>query len=74
MKIPYSYIWRSLWTRRLTTLLTLLGVTLVIFVFAAILPWKWFTSSVQDSIGSVVGQGALILKTGWDAWQVSGAG
>jgi ABC-type antimicrobial peptide transport system permease subunit len=37
MKIPLSYIWRSLWTRRLTTALTLLGVTLVIFVFSAIL-------------------------------------
>jgi ABC-type lipoprotein release transport system permease subunit len=37
MKIPISYIWRSLWTRRLTTALTLFGVALVIFVFAAIL-------------------------------------
>jgi ABC-type lipoprotein release transport system permease subunit len=37
MHIPISYIWRSLWTRRLTTVLTLFGVALVIFVFAAIL-------------------------------------
>lgn len=37
MKLPISYIWRSLWTRRLTTVLTLLGVALVVFVFAAIL-------------------------------------
>ena len=37
MKIPISYIWRSLWTRRLTTCLTLFGIALVVFVFAAIL-------------------------------------
>ena len=37
MKIPFSYSWRSLWTRRLTTILTLSGISLVAFVFAAIL-------------------------------------
>ena len=37
MKIPFSYIWRSLWARRLTTVLTLSGVTLVVFVFAGVL-------------------------------------
>lgn len=37
MKIPFSYIWRSLWTRRLTTVLTLGGIALVVFVFAAVL-------------------------------------
>lgn len=37
VKIPLSYTWRSLWTRRLTTTLTLSGVALVIFVFAAVL-------------------------------------
>ena len=37
MKIPFSYIWRSLWARRLTTLLTLSGLTLVVFVFAGVL-------------------------------------
>ena len=37
MTIPLSYTWRSLWTRRLTTLLTLGGITLVVFVFAAVL-------------------------------------
>jgi len=31
MKIPFSYIWRSLWARRLTTVLTLSGLTLVVF-------------------------------------------
>jgi len=37
MKIPFSYIWRSLWARRLTTALTIGGVALVVFVFAGVL-------------------------------------
>jgi len=37
MRIPFSYTWRSLWTRKLTTILTLTGITLVVFVFAAVL-------------------------------------
>jgi len=35
--IPFSYSFRNLWTRRLTTVLTALGMALVVFVFAAIL-------------------------------------
>jgi ABC-type lipoprotein release transport system permease subunit len=37
LRIPLSYIWRSLWARKITTVLTLLGVSLVVFVFAAVL-------------------------------------
>ena len=37
MKIPVSYSFRSLWTRRLTSALTMGGVGLVVFVFAAVL-------------------------------------
>jgi len=37
MVIPFSYTLRNLWTRRLTTALTLAGMALVVFVFAAIL-------------------------------------
>src|SRR5580704_4568163 len=37
MKLPFSYIWRSLWARRMTTLLTVGGLTLVVFVFAGVL-------------------------------------
>src|SRR3989442_14896264 len=37
MRIPFSYIWRSLWARRLTTGLTVGGVALVVFVFAGVL-------------------------------------
>src|SRR5665213_1736637 len=31
-----------------------------LFIFCAILPWKWFTSSTYDGITSVVGQERLI--------------
>ena len=37
MAIPFSYNIRNLWTRRLTTGLTLSGMALVVFVFASIL-------------------------------------
>ncbi|HZV47099.1 MAG TPA: ABC transporter permease [Thermodesulfovibrionales bacterium] len=37
MKIPFSYSLRNLWTRRLTTVLTIAGMALVVFVFAAVL-------------------------------------
>jgi putative ABC transport system permease protein len=37
MRIPVSYSFRNLWTRRLTTVFTASGMALVIFVFAAIL-------------------------------------
>jgi ABC-type polysaccharide/polyol phosphate export permease len=33
-----------------------------LFVFAAILPWKWFTTSIGDAIGSVSGQDRLIKQ------------
>ena len=37
MGIPFSYSFRNLWTRRLTTVLTASGMALVVFVFASIL-------------------------------------
>ncbi len=37
MKIPLSYNIRNLWARRLTTSLTVGGIALVVFVFAAVL-------------------------------------
>ena len=33
-----------------------------LFIFAAILPWKWFLSSIQDGTGSVVSQERLIKQ------------
>lgn len=37
MAIPFSYSVRNLWRRRLTTALTVAGMALVVFVFAAVL-------------------------------------
>jgi len=37
MKIPFSYTFRNLWARKLTTLLTAAGMALVVFVFATVL-------------------------------------
>ena len=37
MNIPFMYIARNLWARRLTTTLTAAGLALVVFVFAAVL-------------------------------------
>jgi lipopolysaccharide transport system permease protein len=33
-----------------------------LFIFSAILPWKWFTSTMSDAVGSVVGQERLIKQ------------
>jgi ABC-type polysaccharide/polyol phosphate export permease len=33
-----------------------------LFILAAILPWKWFTTSLADAAGSVVGQEKLIKQ------------
>jgi ABC-type polysaccharide/polyol phosphate export permease len=33
-----------------------------LFVFSAILPWKWFTSSINDGIASVVGMERIIKQ------------
>ena len=35
--VPYHYILRNLWVRKLTTVLTAGGMALVVFVFAAVL-------------------------------------
>lgn len=37
MTVPFSYSLRNLWKRRLTTVLTVSGMALVVFVFAAVL-------------------------------------
>jgi putative ABC transport system permease protein len=37
MNIPLYYSWRNVWARKVTTLLTALGMALVVFVFASVL-------------------------------------
>lgn len=47
MKIPISYNVRNLWARRLTTMLTVSGIALVVFVFAAVL---MLAQGVEDTL------------------------
>ncbi|HEX5316958.1 MAG TPA: ABC transporter permease, partial [Candidatus Kapabacteria bacterium] len=47
MKIPLNYSFRSLWTRKLTTVLTIAGVALVAFVFTAVL---MLANGVKDTL------------------------
>ncbi|HYQ87337.1 MAG TPA: ABC transporter permease [Bacteroidota bacterium] len=52
MKIPFSYIIRSMWTRRLTTVLTTGGIALVAFVFAAVLMMAYGLEKTLVDTGS----------------------
>src|SRR6266480_3223056 len=60
MRIPFSYIWRSLWARRLTTTLTLGGVALVVFVFAGVLMLARGLEATLVDTGSP--QNAIVLR------------
>jgi ABC-type antimicrobial peptide transport system permease subunit len=60
MKIPFSYSFRSLWTRRLTTTLTLLGVALVVFVFVASLMLS--EGLRQTLVATGVDDNAIIIR------------
>lgn len=51
-RIPFIYTWRSLWTRRTTTILTLGGVSLVVFVFAAVLMLAYGVEEALTESGS----------------------
>ncbi len=52
MKIPFKYTIRNLKTRRLTTLLTVTGITLVVFVFAAVLMMAYGIQKTLIETGS----------------------
>jgi putative ABC transport system permease protein len=60
MKIPISYIFRNLWTRKLTTLLTAGGMALVVFVFAAVLMLDAGLKKTLVSTGSY--DNAILLR------------
>jgi putative ABC transport system permease protein len=60
MKIPFTYIWRSLWARRLTTALTLGGIALVAFVFAAVLMLSRGVEETLIATGS--NDNAIVLR------------
>ncbi|MBI4536291.1 MAG: ABC transporter permease [Ignavibacteriae bacterium] len=52
MKIPFKYTVRNLGTRRLTTALTVLGIALVVFVFAAVLMMAYGIEKTLIATGS----------------------
>lgn len=52
MKIPFSYIVKNFIARRLTTSITLLGIALVVFVFAAVLMMAYGVQKTLVSTGS----------------------
>ncbi len=60
MKIPLSYSFRSLWTRKLTTILTIAGVALVAFVFTAVLMLANGVKNTMVATGSA--DNAIVLR------------
>jgi len=52
MKIPIKYTIRNMWTRRLTTSLTITGIALVVFVFAAVLMMAYGIQKTLIETGS----------------------
>ena len=61
MKIPFSYVFRNLWARKLTTLLTAGGMALVVFVFAAVLMLDAGLKKTLVSTGTL--DNAMLLRT-----------
>ncbi len=62
MKIPLKYNIRNLWTRRLTTTLTVGGITLVVFVFTAVLMLANGLEKTLVSSGEV--DNAVVIRKG----------
>jgi ABC-type lipoprotein release transport system permease subunit len=60
VKIPFSYVFRNLWARKLTTLLTAGGMALVVFVFAAVLMLDAGLKKTLVSTGSA--ENAMLLR------------
>jgi len=70
MAIPLSYNLRNLWTRRLTTILTVSGMALVVFVFAAILMLAEGLQKTLVETGSY--DNVVFLRKGSNSEMVSG--
>jgi len=70
--IPLSYNLRNLWTRRLTTTLTVFGMALVVFVFAAILMLANGLQQTLVETGSY--DNVIVLRKGANTEVVSGVG
>jgi putative ABC transport system permease protein len=69
MKIPLSYSFRNLWTRRLTTALTVGGVALVVFVFSAVLMLANGLRETLVSTGS--DENMIVVRKGANAEMMS---
>ncbi len=52
MKVPFKYSIRSLWKRKLTTTITVVGIGMVVFVFAAVLMMAYGIQKTLVSTGS----------------------
>jgi putative ABC transport system permease protein len=70
MAIPLSYNFRNLWTRWLTTVLTVSGMALVVFVFAAILMLANGLQKTLVETGSY--DNVVVLRKGSGSEVVSG--
>jgi len=62
MKVPFSYVARNLWVRKLTTALTAAGMALVVFVFAAVLMLDAGLRSTLVSTGSA--DNVVVIRQG----------
>ena len=62
MRIPFSYIARNLWVRKLTTALTAGGMALVVFVFAAVLMLDAGLKTTLVSTGSI--DNVVVIRQG----------
>ncbi|HCV42452.1 MAG TPA: multidrug ABC transporter permease [Bacteroidetes bacterium] len=70
MRIPLVYSVRNLFTRKLTASLTILGVALVVFVFAAVLMLAYGVEKTLVATGS--DDNVIMLRKGSDTELVSG--
>jgi putative ABC transport system permease protein len=69
VKLPFSYSLRNLWTRKVTTLLTVSGMALVVYVLAAVLMLSEGLRKTLQDTGSY--QNAIVVRRSADAEVVS---
>ncbi len=72
MKIPFSYTFRNLWTRGLTTTLTVSGMALVVFVFASVLMLAEGLRKTLLETGSY--DNVVVIRKGSNSEVMSGIG
>jgi putative ABC transport system permease protein len=65
MNIPFSYSLRNLWTRKITTILTVSGMALVVYVFAAVLMLSEGLQKTLQDTGSF--QNGIVVRRSADA-------